>query len=108
MAASHAGPVWWMFPVSLYGVSPAIGSKRMHNERTGLFRHISPHATRSCQLNAIEFSPQLHFHNQLKFRLIRALPHNVRIVAVGVSGRSTYGEKAVGRGRLAADVVRVT
>lgn len=52
---------------------------------------------------------QLHVHIRFKFNCIQAPPCIDRIAGVmGVSGRSAYGENAVGRGELAADAVRAT
>ena len=66
--------------------------------------HAAPFPTRSCQCARVP--PQLHVHICFKFNCIGTLPLNVRIVVVDCLETTFMWPKAVGRGRIAADVVR--
>jgi len=64
-----------------------------------------PH-TRHKAANATKFLLNFTFTYTPSFNCIGALPRNIRIIAIGVSGRSAYSERAVGRGGIAANAVR--
>ena len=59
----------------------------------------------TCSYQCPRAPPQLHLHIRFKFNCIQALPHDVRIFAVGCLGTICMWPKAVGRGGIVADVV---